>query len=76
MGANIGERQSGTGKEGVCSGGCKKRRREDKEKLAEKPNRLARIREGQRTDTELAREREGKKDRRSKGGREGDGECW
>lgn len=40
MGANIGGRRS---RAGVCSSGCKKRRREDKEKLTEKPNRLARI---------------------------------
>lgn len=57
MGANIGGRQS---RAGVCSGWCKKRRQKDKEKLTEKPNRLARIRK----DKELIRrerERESKR---------------
>lgn len=62
MGANIGGRRS---RAGVCSSGCKKRRREDKEKLTEKPNRLARITK----DKELIRSESASEKRARRAGR-------
>lgn len=59
---------------GFAQADAKNRRRKDKKKLTEKPNRLARIRK----DKELIRserERESKKDRRNEGGVENVGDA-